>query len=145
MLPLNLHFPFFAIVVFIAIGSHCDSISLSLIIIVIVIIITFIFTVIVIAIIYLPRLSEAAGTFHGHALFGIRGLSVQAPRLQSIVEDCATAAKSSDARDKYFATYVGEFASCSSKQLRSELPSLEVSSPVLRLCSYCYNCAKVHA
>ena len=82
---------------------------------------------------------QAAGTFHGHALFGIRGLSVQAPRLQSIVEDCATAAKSSDARDKYFATYVGEFASCSSKQLRSELPSLEVSSPsiVLLLLQLC--------
>ena len=62
---------------------------------------------------------------------------MQAPRLESIVEDCATAAKSSDARDKYFATYVGEYASCSSKQLRSELPSLEVGSP-----SYCQNCAK---
>ena len=76
-----------------------------------------------------PRLfAEAAGSFHGHALYGISKLSVQAPRLESIVEDCATAAKSSDARDKYFATYVGEFASCSSKQLRSELPSLEVGS-----------------
>ena len=71
---------------------------------------------------------QAAGSFHGHALYGIRKFSVQAPRLQSIVEDCAAAAKSNDARDKYFATYVSEFASCSSKSLRSELPSLEVGA-----------------
>ena len=71
---------------------------------------------------------QASGSFHGQAWSGIRKFSVQASRLQSIVEDCAAAAKSNDARDKYFATYVGEFASCSSKTLRSELPSLEVAA-----------------
>ena len=98
-------------------------------IITIVAIVTVIIMVSILATLFLPLLAEAAGTFHGHALFGIRRLSVQAPRLERIVEDCATAAKSSDARDKNFATYVGEFASCSSKQLRSELPSLEVGCP----------------
>ena len=64
--------------------------------------------------------------FKGHAVFGIASLEILAKSMQTIVEDCASAAKSKDARDKYFQTYVGDYGACSSKALRSELPSLEV-------------------
>ena len=66
------------------------------------------------------------GMFKGHAVFGIASLEILAKSMQTIVEDCASAAKSKDARDKYFQTYVGDYGACSSKALRSELPSLEV-------------------
>ena len=66
------------------------------------------------------------GTFKGHAVFGIASLKILAKGMQTIVEDCSAAAKSKDARDKYFQTFVGDYGSCSSKALRSELPSLEV-------------------
>jgi hypothetical protein len=47
---------------------------------------------------------QAAKSFHGHAVYGIKALVVRTARLQSILEDCTAAAKSIDARDKYFAT-----------------------------------------
>ena len=78
---------------------------------------------------------QAAQAFQGHSLYGIKMLSLDASRLQTIVEDCASAAKSTDARDKYFETHVGEFAPCSSKALRSELPSLEAGQLFLHASS----------
>merc|ERR1712139_88427 len=64
----------------------------------------------------------------GHAVYGIAGLEVMAKGMKTMVEDCAVASQSKDARDKYFQTFVGNFGSCSSKALRSELPSLEAAS-----------------
>ena len=64
------------------------------------------------------------GVFKGHAVFGVPDLKVYATGMQSIVEDCAIAAKSKDARDKYFQSYVIA-GSCSSNALRSEVLSLD--------------------
>ena len=68
---------------------------------------------------------QAASSFKGHSVFGIRSLALRAPRLRAVVEDCGLAAKSADARDKYFETYVSSASAADSKALRSELPSLE--------------------
>jgi len=61
----------------------------------------------------------------GHLLYGIRSVAVYADRLSAIVSGCAQASKSSDARDKYFLSYVGESDPFPAKSLRSELPALE--------------------
>ena len=64
-------------------------------------------------------------------VYGLKDLALYTDRLQTIIEDCSLAAKSVDARDKYFETYVAGFAPCSSNALRSELPSLEADMFVL--------------
>merc|ERR1719270_1255569 len=42
------------------------------------------------------------GRLENHVLYGIKTISVFANQLATIVEECGTAAKSNDARDKYF-------------------------------------------
>jgi hypothetical protein len=79
----------------------------------------------------LSQVLQAAESFHGHAVYGIRAFVVRAARLQTVLEDCTAAAQSSDARDKYFTTSVEELAPCSSKALRNELPSLAEEDLIL--------------
>ena len=65
------------------------------------------------------------GIFKGHSLYGVADIKLLAASMQSVVTECGVAAKSADARDKYFQSYVGEAGICSSSSLRSEVPSLE--------------------
>jgi len=65
------------------------------------------------------------GEFRGQKVFGIRRFAVISPRLQTSVEKCDAAAKSADARDKFFMSFVSASDPCPAKQLRAEVPALE--------------------
>ena len=65
--------------------------------------------------------------FQGHSLYGIRSVAAFADRLRTVVSDCARAARSSDARDKYFLSHVETFDPLPAKGLRSELPAMEAA------------------
>ena len=69
--------------------------------------------------------------FQGHLLYGIKTISVFADGLRAVVSDCAKAAKSSDARDKYFLSSVSEADLSPAKAVRSEMPSLEAAKAAL--------------
>ena len=69
--------------------------------------------------------------FQGHRLYGIRAVSVYAQGLRAVVSDCGKAAKSSDARDKYFLTAATEFDEAPAKSFLSELPALESARAAL--------------
>ena len=69
--------------------------------------------------------------FQGHLLYGIKSVSVYADGLTAIVADCSKAAKSADARDKYFLVSVGESDPFPAQALRSELPALEAAQASL--------------
>ena len=66
----------------------------------------------------------------GHALY-VRSFKVMSPQMRTVLESCAVAAKSGDARDKYFAVAVGSFDPAAGAQLRSELPGLEAADAAL--------------
>jgi len=65
-----------------------------------------------------------AGLLSGKPLFGIKSLAILAPRLAVSLDDCAAAALSKDARDKYFAVSVGQFDAAPSAALQAEMPAL---------------------
>merc|ERR1712117_448979 len=56
-----------------------------------------------------------------------------APRLRAVLDDCATAARSKDARDKYFPSYVSEFDPSLLAALQAELPPLAAAKASLSL------------
>ena len=53
------------------------------------------------------------------------------PQMRTVLEPCAVAVKSGDARDKYFAVAAGSFDPAAGAQLRSELPGLEAADAAL--------------
>merc|ERR1719373_1273674 len=71
------------------------------------------------------------GAMGGHALYGVRSVSLRSPQLRAVVDDCATAGRATDARDKYFASFVSEFNPASSQALKGELPSLAAAKAAL--------------
>ena len=72
-----------------------------------------------------------ARRFQGHLLYGIKSIAVYADRLSAVLSDCGKASKSSDARDKYFLSYVTASDPFPSNALRSELPALEAAQASL--------------
>ena len=65
------------------------------------------------------------GALGGHRLYGIRTFAVHAPAMVTVAEPCADAARTKDARDKYFAVSVRESSSDAGKRLEGELPAFE--------------------
>lgn len=71
------------------------------------------------------------GALGGHRLYGIRTFSVRAPAMVTVAEPCADAARTRDARDKYFAVSVRESSSDAGKRLAGELPAFEAAKSSL--------------
>ena len=67
------------------------------------------------------------GVLGGHALYGVRSFKVMAPQMRTVLEPCAVAAKSGDARDKYFAVAVG------TNLFKKQLCEIKSRAPTTRL------------
>lgn len=65
------------------------------------------------------------GRHQGRQLYGIASFIVRGPRTTTTVKECEEAAKSSDARDKYFTVSVPSATVGGGAQLWGELPALE--------------------
>ena len=64
-------------------------------------------------------------------MYGIKSVSVYASRLQAIVTECSKAARSTDARDKYFLIAAREYDPSAAKSLLAEAPALEAAKATL--------------
>merc|ERR1712066_425842 len=71
------------------------------------------------------------GVWHGEKLYGIKTISVLAPRMEAVLDDCEAAARSSDARDKYFAVSVPAFDPLAGTALEQEVTALEAAAASL--------------
>lgn len=67
----------------------------------------------------------------GKPVYGIKSIALIAPGLEAALDDCAAAASSKDARDKYFAVSVNHAEITASAALRAELPALAAAKASL--------------
>ena len=71
------------------------------------------------------------GTMGGHKLVGVRSIRLLTRLLQPVLEPCAAAAKSQDARDKFFTVAVSGFDPQAGAALAAEMPALESADAAL--------------
>ena len=74
---------------------------------------------------------EMRKSFPSVGMYGIKSLTLFSPRLEALLDDCATASSSLDARDKYFAVSVGQFDPTPSTMLHAKLPALVAAKVAL--------------
>ncbi|CAE7744981.1 PRSS12 [Symbiodinium sp. CCMP2592] len=71
------------------------------------------------------------GTMNGRKLVGVRSIRLLTRLLQPVLEPCAVAAKSHDARDKFFTVAVSGFDPQAGAALAAEMPALESADAAL--------------
>ena len=71
------------------------------------------------------------GTMGGRKLVGVRSVRLLTRLLQPVLEPCAAAAKSHDARDKFFTVAVSSFDPQAGAALAAEMPALESADAAL--------------
>ena len=71
------------------------------------------------------------GTMGGRKLVGVRSIRLLTRLLQPVLEPCAAAAKSHDARDKFFTVAVSGFDPQAGAALAAEMPALESADAAL--------------
>merc|ERR1719188_911075 len=71
------------------------------------------------------------GLLQGQSYYAIKAVSVLAPRMHAVLEDCAVAARENDARDKYFAVAVTEHDPAANAGLEQAVATLESAAASL--------------